>query len=94
VNGLTWKLSAGELAAELEHAVSIGDAVPRTKKLLQSLRQALSASLADSGPRQHELIVGLLSELDALEPQLDTGRIRWLGGIERQCRIIRRCGLQ
>jgi hypothetical protein len=77
------------LAADLERAVATEDPV-RTKASLELLRQALLASLADAGPRGSQLIAGLVAELDELEVQLETGRVRWLGGIERQCRILSR----
>ncbi len=78
-----------QLAADLERAVANDDPV-RTNVSLELLRQALLASLADAGPRGSRLIAGLVAELDELEVQLETGRVRWLGGIERQCRILGR----
>jgi hypothetical protein len=81
------------LAADLERAVASEDSV-RAKVSLELLRRALLASLADAGPRGRRLIAGLVSELDQLEGQLETGRVRWLGGIERQCRILSRVDRQ
>jgi hypothetical protein len=77
------------LAADLERAVATEDSA-HTQASLERLRQALLASLADAGPRGSRLIAGLVAELDQLEVQLETGRVRWLGGIERQCRILSR----
>jgi hypothetical protein len=81
--------NAVRLAADLERAVATEDPM-RTKASLALLRLALLASLADAGPRGSRLIAGLLAELDQLEVQFETGRVRWLGGIERQCRILSR----
>jgi hypothetical protein len=81
-------LSAIALAADLERAVEKSEDPVRTHALLELLRRALLDSIDDVGPRECRLIAGLVAELDDLEPRLDRGRVRWLGGIERQCRIL------
>ena len=86
--------SASELAADLERAVETGASAAQVKMSLELLRRALQERLGGAAPRERRLIAGLLAELDEIEPQLDTGRIRWLGGIERQCRILARCDLE
>lgn len=77
------------LASNLEHAVATADSV-RVRASLVQLREALLASVVNAGPRERPIIDGLLVELDALEAQLPSGHVRWLGGIERQCRILSR----
>jgi len=78
------------LAAKLERSIAMHEDPARALALLELLRQALHAALDESSPDGSRRIAGLLAELDHLELQLETGRIQWLGGIERQCRFLNR----